>query len=261
MRKNRSLVSFYNNVYKKGEKTHHTEFLFDKGKLPPDETAVFSAVSWKGKTVLDVGCGTGLMAMLATTAGAKNVLGIDFSPAGIKEANETHHHPNLTFKAKNLFDQRGIYDVVMSLGTLEHMDEPLKALRQMKKLLAPKGIIVITSPNWTNPRGYMLQTLRFLLNAPITLADLHYLSPIEFERWAKKLHMHIDWNTFDHNWSQGEKLLKDFARRIPNVMRDIKHPVTPKQVDAFLSWIREHVVPLRREEKWNGATGLYIFRK
>jgi 2-polyprenyl-3-methyl-5-hydroxy-6-metoxy-1,4-benzoquinol methylase len=260
--KNKQLKQFYDGVYRKGEKRHYTKLLFKKGMaLPIDEQVVLQAVTWKGKTVLDVGCGTGLMCKLAVEAGAKHVTGIDFSPTAIAAAKAIRKHSNLEFKTAHLFAQKGHYDIVMALGTLEHIDEPLKALRRMKNLLAPGGTIVITSPNWTNPRGYILQTMRFLFAAPITLADLHYLSPIEFEGWARKLSMRLTWNTFDHDWSQGEKLLQDFSRRIPNVMRDIGQPVTDKQVKDFLLWLRGHLLPLCRKEKWNGAVGLYIFNK
>ena len=33
----------------------------------------------------------------------------------------------------------------------------------------------------------------FLLNAPITLADIHYLSPVDFTKWSKTLNMKLHW--------------------------------------------------------------------
>ena len=87
---------------------------------------------------------------------------------------------------------KGKYDVIVSLGTLEHMDDPLRSLMHLKSLLLPGGKLVLTCPNWSNPRGYMLLTLYFLFNAPITLADLNYLTPVEFQKWAKKLKMKLN---------------------------------------------------------------------
>ena len=262
MKKNADLISFYDNVYRKGENKHYTKLLFKtKTKLPIDEHEVLHALNWENKTVLDVGCGTGLMADVIAKAGAKRVVAIDFSPDAIKTAQEAHKHPNLLYKVENVKKHKDLYDIVISLGTLEHMDKPFEILKLLKKHLNPGGTILITSPNWSNPRGHILQTLRFLFNAPITLADLHYLTPIEFENWAKKLNMKLSWKTFDFEWAQGEKLIKDFTRRLPNVLRDMGVKNKEKDVANFIKWIKDHVLTLRHDDAWSGATGLYIFKR
>lgn len=261
-RTNTSLATFYDKVYRKGEKKHYTKLLFGKKQaLPVDEAEVAKALSWKGKSALDVGCGTGLMAFEAARRGASKVVGIDFSPEAIRAAKEKYRHPNLEYRVENIGRHKGRYDIIMSLGTLEHMDDPLATLRLLKRRLNQGGAIVITSPNWSNPRGYILQTLRFLFDAPITLADLHYFTPIEFAEFAEKLNMELKWKTFDQDWAQGPKLLKDFARRLPNVLRDMKITGKEKEIAAFLQWIEKHVVGLEKPTEWNGATGLYIFHQ
>ncbi|MBI2476218.1 MAG: class I SAM-dependent methyltransferase [Candidatus Taylorbacteria bacterium] len=260
MRKNKDLAAFYNSVYRRGEKKHYTKLLFgEKARLPIDEAEVRKAVKWQGKSVLDVGCGTGLMAALAARSGAKKVVGIDFSRDGIRQARRTYAAPNLEYRTEDVKNHRGRYDIVMSLGTLEHMDKPLAALKLFKKHLNPGGSIIITSPNWTNPRGYILQTLRFLFDAPITLADLHYLTPIEFAGWAKALNLKLVWKTFDFEWAQGTKLIKDFSHRLPNVLSDMGLRRKEKAIKNFMLWIKSHVLTLRHDSKWSGATGLYIF--
>lgn len=263
MKKNNELIAFYDSVYKKGEQKHYTRLLFKKDKktLPIDENEVLNALNWKNKTVLDVGCGTGLMADVIAKAGAKKVIGIDFSPDAIAAAKKEHSHPNLDYRVENIKKHRGNYDIVISLGTLEHMDKPLEILKLIKKHVNPGGAIVITSPNWSNPRGHILQTLRFLFDAPITLADLHYLTPVEFEAWAKKLDMKLSWRTFDFEWAQGGKLIKDFTRRLPNVLRDMNITGKEKAIANFIKWIKDHILTLRHDDAWSGATGLYIFKK
>lgn len=260
--KNKTLARFYNTVYTKGEKKHYTKLLFGKKTaLPIDEAEVLRALPWKGKTVLDVGCGTGLMAHEIAKAGAKRVVGVDFSRDAIRAAEAEHRHPTLSYRVEDVKKHTGRYDIIISLGTLEHMDKPLETLKLLKRHLNPRGTILITSPNWSNPRGYILQTLRFLFHAPITLADLHYLTPLEFEKWAEKLNMKLRWKTFDFEWAQGERLIKDFTRRLPNVLRDLGLTRKEKEIEAFITWIREHVLTFRHDAAWSGATGLYIFSK
>jgi hypothetical protein len=139
------------------------------------------------------------------------------------------------------------------------MDEPLKTLKLFKRHLNPNGRIIITSPNWTNPRGYILLTLWYLFNAPITIADLHYFTPIDFQNFAKKLGMKLIWKTFDRTWSHGDVLIHDFEKRIPNVLRDARLPANDKQIKSFINWIKTNIVTLNNDLPHSGATGLYVF--
>jgi len=257
-KKNTNLKEFYNKSFKKGEEKVFTVF-HTRGTNTVEMNQVINSSSWKGKSVLDVGCGTGGFAFKIAKKGAK-VLGIDYSKEAIKIASEQHKHKNLQFLHadinKNL---SGKYDIITSIGTLEHMDNPLKILKSFKKHLSPRGKIIITSPNWTNSRGYILISLYYLFNAPITMADLHYQTPIDFQNYAKSLNMRLKWNTFDESWANGDVLLKDFERRLPNVLRDAKLPKNMKNIKNLLDWIEKNVLPFNNKLKHSGATGIYIF--
>ncbi len=263
MTQNKNLKKFYSDVYvRKGEKKHYTKLIFSKTKIPNEEREVLQEINWRGKTVLDVGCGTGLLCFQIARRGAKKIVGIDFARGAIEVARSTYQHPRLGYFCEDIKDHHGRYDVIVSLGTLEHMDNPFSMLKRLKERhLKPWGSLVGTCPNWTNPRGYMLQTLWHLFRARITLADLHYLTPIEFENWAKKLKMFLRWRTFDYDWAHGDRLIKDFKRRIPNVLRDSKLPRNKKNIDSFIRWIRTHILPLNHRQKFSGATGLYHFKR
>jgi len=258
--KNKKLKNFYNSVYRKGEEKHYTSFL-TTGTPSSEFKEVLKEINWKGKKTVDVGCGTGLFAFLAAKKGA-NVLGIDYSNEAIKVAKEKHVLHNLIYNnadvTKNL---KGKYDVIVSIGTLEHMDRPYDMLKFFKRHLKQYGKIIITSPNWTNPRGYILMTLYHLFNAPITLADLHYLTPIDFQHWAKQLNMKLKWRTIDKSWAHGEVLIQDFRRRLPNVLSDAKLPRNKKNITNFIKWIEKNVLPFNNSLSHSGATGLYVFSK
>ena len=255
MKNNKELAQFYNKVYIKGEKKH---FTIKRESVSLSEIKeVLKQISWKGKTVLDVGCGTGLFAYSAAKKGA-NVLGIDFSSEAIQIAESQYIHKNLKFQSIDVNEIKEKFDVIVSNGTLEHMDDPLKTLKLFKKHLTKNGCIITTSPNWSNPRGYMLMPLLLLFNAPITLADLHYFTPIDFKNFSKKLEMSLSWKTFDKSWSHGDILIEDFKKRLPNVLRDSNLPNNKKNVDLLIKWIQNNIIKLNHDLPHSGATGLYV---
>ena len=158
--KNKDLKKIYNRIYKKGERGHYTSLILSGDKMPPAKAEVLKEISWQGKTVLDAGCGTGELTYLVAKSKAKKVVGVDYSEEAIVVARNNYRLPNLFFEKMDLGSVVEKFDVVVSLGTLEHLNDPLGALRKLKNLLRPGGSLVITCPNWSNPRGYILQTLR-----------------------------------------------------------------------------------------------------
>lgn len=259
MQKNTGLKNFYDKVYAKGEEKHFTSFV-TKGTPTSEVIEVLKEINWRNKKVLDVGCGTGLFAYNVAKKGA-DVLGIDFSRNAIEQAQKKYKIANLRFEQLDVTKVTGEYDIIVSIGTLEHMDSPLNTLKLLKKHLKSNGRIIITSPNWTNPRGYILITLWHLFKAPITLADLHYQTPIDFIKYAKKLNMNLKWRTFDRSWAHGEVLIQDFRRRLPNVLRDVRLQHTTKNINNLIKWMKENVVPLDNSLPHSGAIGLYVFSR
>jgi SAM-dependent methyltransferase len=82
-------------------------------------------------TVLDVGCGPGtITADLATRVAS--VTGIDPSAAVIEEARRDF--PALDLRVGDLFEQTGHYDVVHAHQVLQHLGDPVRALRKLGEL-------------------------------------------------------------------------------------------------------------------------------
>jgi 2-polyprenyl-3-methyl-5-hydroxy-6-metoxy-1,4-benzoquinol methylase len=254
MNKNKNLKNFYNKVYLKGEDKHFT--IKRESASLPEIKEVLKKISWKGKKVLDVGCGTGLFAFSAAKKGAV-VLGVDFSVEAIEIAQSQYIHKNLKFTTTDVGTIKEKFDVIVSNGTLEHMDSPIKTLRLLKRHLNKNGCLIITSPNWTNPRGHMLMPLLLLFDAPITLVDIHYFTPIDFKNFAKNLDMKLSWNTFDHSWGHGKMLVEDFKKRIPNVLRDSKLPNNKKKINLLIKWVEKNISSMNNDLPHSGATGLY----
>jgi 2-polyprenyl-3-methyl-5-hydroxy-6-metoxy-1,4-benzoquinol methylase len=112
----------------------------------------------KSLSILDVGCGNG---NISRYLGAKNheVLGIDISKESIEKASKLNTFENVSFKhlaAEHLIQQGKKYDVVVCSEVIEHLDEPSIVLNELRYLLAPNGILIVTVPNGFGPRELLI---------------------------------------------------------------------------------------------------------
>lgn len=99
-----------------------------------------------GHRVLDVGCGPGtITADLADRVAPGPVLGIDRSPDVIATAQATvGDRTNLEFAPGDLYaldHPDGAFDVVHAHQVLQHVTDPVAALREMRRVLAPGGVL------------------------------------------------------------------------------------------------------------------------
>ena len=108
----------------------------------------------EGKTVLDLGCGTGaLIPALAGITGI-NYLGVDAAPNMVQESQNLLHSLPLegTFSVKTC-DVRdvpvedGSFDRVVGMGLLEYFDDPTPVIREACRVCLPGGLIVFSIPH------------------------------------------------------------------------------------------------------------------
>ena len=105
----------------------------------------------KDKTVLDLACGEGYGSfMLSKYANA--VLGVDLSNEVIVHAQRKYADKtgNLHFQqgaASKLMLPNDSFDVVVSYETIEHLYEQSEMLEEIRRVLRPDGILIISSPN------------------------------------------------------------------------------------------------------------------
>jgi len=113
----------------------------------------------EGKTVLDLACGEGYgSALLAGKA--LSVTGIDIDAATIRAAGQKYHRPNLKFTAAPADATElpsASFDLITSFETIEHVENPQAVLTEMKRLLRPCGLLIISTPDkkwYTDNRAY-----------------------------------------------------------------------------------------------------------
>lgn len=94
--------------------------------------------------ILDVGTGNGSLLVKYATLGFQNLTGID------PFINESKTAGKVRILKKSLFEIDGQFDIIMLHHSLEHMFEPLKALKKVYDLLTPGGRALIRIPVMDN---------------------------------------------------------------------------------------------------------------
>jgi len=110
----------------------------------------------KDKIVLDLGCASGISAILLGLRGAK-VIGIDISPELIEQANnlarETSGDLDVKFEvgdAENLNIQDESADIIFFGGVIHHFPEKAKLISECRRVLKKGGRILAIEPNFND---------------------------------------------------------------------------------------------------------------
>lgn len=147
-------------------------------------------------SIMDVGCGTGLLVNALQCAGYRSVRGVDISPQQIFEAQRRKlpcEVVSQSYVQDLALTAPGSLDVIFLMDVLEHLEvgEQVDFLRATRQLLKPGGCLVASVPNanssfamrwrytdWTHRASFTEDSLEFVLrNAGYTSLTFH---PYEF---------------------------------------------------------------------------------
>lgn len=106
----------------------------------------------KNLKVLDLACGSGYGSHLMSKY-AREVVGVDIDESAILYAKKSYIRDNLRFitgSADRTLLENNYFDVVVSFETIEHHDKHDEMLREIKRVLKPGGLLVISSPDKLN---------------------------------------------------------------------------------------------------------------
>ena len=105
----------------------------------------------RGKQVVDVACGSGYGTLVLAQSGAERVCGLDVSKEAIAFSRAAHQAPNLSYAIADaqMLAEVGdsIFDVVISFETLEHIRNVHAYLDEMKRILRPGGLFLVSTPD------------------------------------------------------------------------------------------------------------------
>jgi 2-polyprenyl-6-hydroxyphenyl methylase / 3-demethylubiquinone-9 3-methyltransferase len=147
----------------------------------------------RGKQVVDVGCGGGLLSEALATRGAQ-VTGIDMADDVLAAARAHASEQKLAIDYRRIaveelaHEQAGRFDLVCCLEMLEHVPEPDRVIAACARLAAPGATLVFSTIN-RNPKAFALAVIgaEYVLN--IVPRGTHqyekFIRPSELDAWVR----------------------------------------------------------------------------
>lgn len=147
-----------------------------------------------GKTVLDVGCGGGILSEAMALAGA-HVLGIDMGeePLKVAELHTLETGVEVTYcqvPVEQLADERPAeFDLVTCMELLEHVPDPGSVIDACARLVRPGGWVFFSTLN-RNAKSYLFAILgaEYVLGLlPQGTHDFaRFITPAELHGWVRR---------------------------------------------------------------------------
>jgi len=147
----------------------------------------------EGKTVVDVGCGGGILSESMAASGA-NVTGIDLSEKALKvaklhllESGQQVDYRKITVESLAQ-EKPQHFDIVTCMEMLEHVPDPMSVIKSCSELVKPGGWVFFSTIN-RNPKSYVYAIIgaEYVLN--ILPRGTHeyakFIKPAELARMAR----------------------------------------------------------------------------
>ncbi|MFQ5456255.1 MAG: class I SAM-dependent methyltransferase [Nitrospirota bacterium] len=120
----------------------------------------------QGKSMLDIGCGSGLFSYAAFNLGARQIISLDVDPFSVECCNYMHKKANSpphwkiyegSILDNNFISKLGEFDIVYSWGVLHHTGNMWNAVKNSARLVRKEGYYYIAIYNRVEGRkGSML---------------------------------------------------------------------------------------------------------
>lgn len=155
--------------------------------------------SLKGKRVLDVGCGGGILSESMYFKGAE-VVGIDLSERALNVAklHQLESGAKVSYQLVPVeqlaTEQPASFDVVTCMEMLEHVPDPASVVEACARLVKPSGSVFFSTIN-RNPKAYLFAVIgaEYLLNLlPKGTHDYaKFIKPSELSAWVRHADLNV----------------------------------------------------------------------
>lgn len=142
-------------------------------------------LSLNDASILEIGCGRGGFSnyLASNYPVLRKVVASDFSQEGLRIASEKYgdHNGLIEWKQEDIMSQsfdENTFDIAISCETIEHIQYPQKAIKELYRVLKPGGTLLLTCPNYFNLFGIWC-LYRKLIGKPFTEGGQPYVNYIQ----------------------------------------------------------------------------------
>lgn len=161
----------YDDIY-----DHHQDAWVDQGRAA-DFLAYFSALTRSGNhdRVLEIGCGEGaLLAALPAT----EKFGVDPSITALRRATKRSEAKCAVARSEQLPFPSESFDLVVTVGVMEHFQDPESATREISRVLSARGrYIALIQTDLSTSQRILLKFRQYVFPR---------FRPVELVRWVRK---------------------------------------------------------------------------
>lgn len=152
--------------------------------------------------VLDVGCNYGQTGEILKKRVGCRVVGIDNSPQAVKEARKILDKVIFADVESDKFNLGGkLFDLIILSNILEHLKDPLLALRRFKKYLKRDGYLLIALPNiafWSIRRNLLLGRFEYQNEGILNQEHLRFFTHKTAKELIKRAGLKIEEETTNY---------------------------------------------------------------
>jgi SAM-dependent methyltransferase len=144
----------------------------------------FAARFARGKRILDIACGEGYGSAALLKAGAASLIGVDVSPEACEHARRKYGVDARVGDAQNIPLPDDSVDLIVSFETIEHVPDPARFLDECVRVLAPGGVLVVSTPNRDSYGELMPGSSNPFHCSEMDLREFEGILRPRFRRWS-----------------------------------------------------------------------------
>ncbi len=149
----------------------------------------------KEDTVLEMGCGSGIMTMQLANL-VKEIHAFDISSKMIESADQRakgNNIENIQYSQNTIFDERfkkGTYDVILAFNVLHLLDDTPEVMQRINELLKPRGIFISETASLGETKAF-LSSMISLFSKMRILPKVSKLKYSDLENLITKVELEI----------------------------------------------------------------------